>query len=181
MERCSHRSTDEKRCRRGRWRRPRRRRCRREPPPGGGGGRERARRCPSGSTAPLRLRGNLREASLAAEVGEDLRQAPEPPQHAPPFLAAPAARLGPSARRQAEAPESCPVAPESDQRSTRARGRSTFHVCTHGRNCSGRTVVAARGRRRSAHLACPCRPSCTRPQCTTTIHPRPRAGRICSA
>ena len=55
------------------------------------------------------MRGDLREASLAAEVGEDLRQAPEPPQHAPPFLAAPAARLGPSARRQAEAPESCPV------------------------------------------------------------------------
>jgi hypothetical protein len=40
----------ERRCRRGRWRRPRRRRCRREPPPGGGGGRERERRRPSGSS-----------------------------------------------------------------------------------------------------------------------------------
>ena len=37
VERCSHRSTDEKRCRRGRWRRTRRRRCRREPPPEEGG------------------------------------------------------------------------------------------------------------------------------------------------
>ena len=40
--RCSHRSTDEKRCRRGRWRRTRGCRCRREPPPEGGG-RARAR------------------------------------------------------------------------------------------------------------------------------------------
>ena len=32
------RSTEEERCRRGRWRRPRRRRCRREPAPRGGGG-----------------------------------------------------------------------------------------------------------------------------------------------
>ena len=40
----------ERRCRRGRWRRPRRRRCRREPPTGGGGGRVRERRRPSGSS-----------------------------------------------------------------------------------------------------------------------------------
>ena len=47
----------------------------------------------------------------------------------PPFPAAPAARLGPSARRQAEAPESCPVAPESDQRSTCARLRPLRPHC----------------------------------------------------
>ena len=47
VEPCAHRSTDERRCRRGRWRRPRGRRCRREPPPGGGG-RARAREAPPG-------------------------------------------------------------------------------------------------------------------------------------
>ena len=76
------------------------------------GGREREKRRPGDSSpAPLRLRSDLREASLADEVGEDLRQAPEPRQHAPPFPAAPASRLGSSARRRAEASESCPVAP----------------------------------------------------------------------
>ena len=81
------------------------------------GGRARAREAPAGrqlTPAPLRLRSDLREASLADEVGEDLRQAPEPRQHAPPFPAAPASRLGSSARRRAEASESCPV-PPTDQ------------------------------------------------------------------
>ena len=57
---------------------------------------------------------NLREVSRAAAVGGDLRQALEPRQHAPPFSAAPASRLGTSVPRQAEAPESCPV-PSTDQ------------------------------------------------------------------
>ena len=73
--------------------------------------RARARRRPSGSTAPLRLRGDLREASRAADLSIPSLYRPEPQQHAPPFPAALAARLGPSARRQAEAPESYPVAP----------------------------------------------------------------------
>ena len=61
------------------------------------------------STASLRLRGNLREASRAADLSIPSLYRPSP-QHAPPFPAAPASRLGLSARRQAEAPESCPVA-----------------------------------------------------------------------
>ena len=80
--------------------------------------RARARRRPSGSIAPLRLRGDLREASRAADLSILSLYRPEPPQHAPPFPAAPASSLGLSARRQAEAPESCPVAP---MRSRRAR------------------------------------------------------------
>ena len=65
-------------------------------------------------SSPFLLRGDLREARRADEVGEDLRQAPEPRQHAPPFPAAPASHLGSSARRRAEASESCPV-PTTDQ------------------------------------------------------------------
>ena len=61
--------------------------------------------------APAR---RLREASRADEGGGDLRQALDPRQHAPPFPAAPASRLGTSVPRQAEAPESCPV-PSTDQ------------------------------------------------------------------
>ena len=57
---------------------------------------------------------DLRKVSRAAAVGGDLRQALEPRQHAPPFPAAPASRLGTSVPRQAEAPESCPV-PSTDQ------------------------------------------------------------------
>ena len=77
------------------------------------GGREREKRRPGDSSpAPLRLRSDLREASLAGEVGGDLRQAPEPRQHAPPFPDAPASRLGTSARRRAEASESCTVPPD---------------------------------------------------------------------
>ena len=79
-------------------------------------------------------------------MGEDLRQAPEPPQHAPPFLAAPAARLGPSARRQAEAPESCPVAPESDQRSTRARPAQAALSWQHVGGDEARTLPVRVGR-----------------------------------
>ena len=67
---------------------------------------------PTGSTAPFAP--VLREVSRAAAVGGDLRQALEPRQHAPPFPAAPASRLGTSVPRQAEAPESCPV-PSTDQ------------------------------------------------------------------
>ena len=118
VERCSHRSTE----------------TRREADeeggvaPGGAGAgasrhreaagrRARAREAPPerrAHSSPLRLRGNCARRAGLTRAGEDLRRAPEPRQHAPPFPAAPASRLGPLARRRAEAPESCTV-PPTDQ------------------------------------------------------------------
>ena len=68
MQRCWHRSTDERRCRRGRWRRPRGRRCRREPPPGGGragAGRGGAGRSRAGSPGQRRDEGDPRRRTLS--------------------------------------------------------------------------------------------------------------------
>ena len=87
------------------------------------------------------MRGDLREASLAAEVGEDLRQAPEPPQHAPPFGFPPP--LPPaSARARAGRPRRL--------RAARWRQRVTRGAHVHDSGHSGRTVVAARGRTKRA-------------------------------
>ena len=87
-------------CRRGRWRRPRRRRCRREPAPGGGAP-------PSGRQpqySALRLRSDLPRRAGLPTLRPHRPDRSEPSQHAPPLPVARTTRLGPSARRRAEAP-----------------------------------------------------------------------------
>jgi len=87
-------------CRKGRWRRPRRRRCRREPAPGGGAP-------PSGRQpqySALRLRSDLPRRAGLPTLRPHRPDRSEPSQHAPPLPVARTTRLGPSARRRAEAP-----------------------------------------------------------------------------
>ena len=146
VERCSHRSTETRRdadeeggvapggagagASRHREAAGRRARAREAPP---------ERRAHS---SPLRLRGDCARRAGLTRAGEDLRRAPEPRQHAPLFPAAPASRLGPLARRRAEAPESCTVAPTAQVSSSCGRRGAAAVLRVSGLS------RAAEGRRR---------------------------------
>jgi len=100
---CARTDRPTKRCRRGRWRRPRRRRCRREPAPGRlrQGARARHRR------AVDRGQHSARGSDLPSPGGlptfrSNRLDRPEPSQYAPLLPATPTTRLGPSASRRPE-------------------------------------------------------------------------------